>query len=424
MEHRRLRILFAIIALFAFGVIIWYFLFSAPQSAPTIDTTNNPLPIRTLPARFGFIFGGDDTPSTTETEVTQPGEEPFIQVWDKPTTGNVFATKQILKEEVATTTVGTTTVTTTKTVRATTTVLMFVDRGTGYVYGHDMDSHTTYQITNTTIPGVYDAYIWANGTKILLRYLDSDRRSIITLTADIPIVQAGRDPLQFENSTLLPKGVNSVAVSASSNALSYVVPNDNGSSIYTLTAKGITQTNSSFGEWLLSYGGEQLYATTKASAYVEGSTYILPSFVRVVGDKTGLVSIASKNNLILSSMWAQDGLRTFTTINGTLTISSSRTLASKCASGDTYFICGVPNELPREIEGLPDDWYQGRVQFDDDLVLLTPEGSNSIIYSFENKVRPMDVTSIRMTPKADLISFIKKQDGTLYLLNTALLNNG
>ena len=142
MEHRRLRILFAIIALFAFGIVMWYFLFSQPKSAPTLETTANPLSLRDLPARLGFIFNGNDATSTTETEVTLPGNEPLFRVWDKPATGNTFATKEILKEITATTTSGTTTTSVTKTIRATTTVLLFVDRVTGYVYGHDMDSHT------------------------------------------------------------------------------------------------------------------------------------------------------------------------------------------------------------------------------------------------------------------------------------------
>ena len=225
MEHRRLRILFAIIALFAFGIVMWYFLFSQPKSAPTLETTANPLSLRDLPARLGFIFNGNDATSTTETEVTLPGNEPLFRVWDKPATGNTFATKEILKEITATTTSGTTTTSVTKTIRATTTVLLFVDRVTGYVYGHDMDSHTTYQISNTTVPGVYDAYIWANGTKVLMRYLDTDRETIVSLMADIPNVQPGRDAQPLERTTLLPKGATSVAVSASSNALSYLLPN-------------------------------------------------------------------------------------------------------------------------------------------------------------------------------------------------------
>lgn len=422
MEHRRLRILFAIISLFAFAIIVWYFLFSTPTPAPTLETTANPLSLRDLPARLGFIFSGNTASSTTETEVTYPGDEPFIQVWDKPSTGNTFTTKAILKEEIATSTKGTTTETFSKTVRATSTILMFVDRVTGYVYGYDMDSHSTYQITNTTVPGVYDAYIWANGTKVIMRYLDTDRETIIGLMADIPNVQPGRDPQALENATLLPKGVSSVAVSASSNLLSYLVSTSNGSSVYTVSSKGISRTDSPFATWSLFYGGEQLYATARPSAYVEGMTVALPSFARIIGERTGLSSIGSKSGTLLSSMWSQEGLRSFITRNGETIPLSVNTIASKCGSADAFFICGVPQSIPDEFEGMPDDWYQGRAQFDDTLTLVNTNGNTSVLYSFDQKYAPIDVTSISSTPRGDLISFIKKQDGSLFLLNTNLLN--
>lgn len=426
MQHRRLLILFALISLFAFGVIVWYFLFSAPKSAPTLDGTVNPLGIRDLPARLGFIFQGNAPDTTTETEVTLPGSEPFSKIWDKPTTGNIFVSRQILKEVVATTTIGTTTSASVRTVRATTTVLMFVDRITGYVYGHDMETHTTYQISNTTLPGVYDAYIWSGGNKILFRYLDTDRKTIISVLADIPNVQAGRDPEPLIGTTLLPKNVSSVAVSASLNELSYLVPNDVGSSMYTISSRGTSRVvDSPLSEWMLSYGGEQLYATTKPSAYLEGLTVTLPSFTRVVGEKTGLMTTPGRGGVELNSMWSQSGLATFSSNKGTLLPLSVKTIASKCSAVETpYFICGIPTTISERQEGLPDDWLQGRMSFEDTLVVINgATGDSYTLFSFGEKYGPMDVTSIRTGRQSEFISFIRKQDGNLFLLNTSLLSD-
>lgn len=424
MEHRRLQILFALVALFAFGVIVWYFLFSTPTSAPTLTGTNNPLSIKDLPARLGFIFQGNSPQTTTETEVTDPAKDPFIKVWDKPSTGNAFVTRTILKEIIATSTIGTSTVSTVKTVRATTTILMFVDRTTGYVYGHNIETGVTYQISNTTIPGVHDAYIWAGGNRVAMRYLNPDKKTVVSILATIPDVQEGRDAQPLVGVTNLPNNISSLAVSASRASLSYVVPNDSGASIYTITTKGTTRVaDSPFTEWLISYGGEQLYATTKASAYVEGTTVVLPSFSRVVGDKTGLTSTPGVSGTVLNSMWSKNGLSTFATKGGILVQFAAQTLASKCApSGTQYFLCGVPKTLPSGDEGLPDDWYQGRVSFDDHLVLLDTKNGNSInLYSFDTKDTPMDVTNLSLSAKSDLVSFIRKQDASLFLLNTNLL---
>lgn len=424
MEHRRLMILFALISLFAFGVIVWYFLFSKPEPEPTIEGTANPLSVRDLPARFGFIFQSEAPEQTTETEVTPPEAQAFVRVWDKPTTGNVFVSRPILKEIMATTTVGTTTAFTARTVRATTTILMFVDRITGYVHGHDVETGKTYQITNTTVPGVYDAYIWSGGTKVLMRYLDTDRKTILSLLATIPNVQEGRDPEPLKDTTTPPQGITSVAVSQNLSKVSYLVPNDLGASVYTMSSSGVAKVaDTPFSEWILSYGGESLYATTKPSAYVEGMTVSLPSFTRLVGEKTGLLSKPSSGGVMLSSMWARSGLILFGAQGDKTSISEVKTLATKCAPfASAAFVCGVPKTIPSGREGLPDDWFQGVLSFDDKLMTVDPLGGDwELLYEFGSTFGPMDVTSLAVAQAGELISFVRKQDGSLFLLNTRLL---
>ena len=424
MEHRRLQILFALIALFAFGVIIWYFLFSKPESAPTLQTPTSAFSLRDLPARFAFIFQGDEPDTNTETEIIPASAIPFNRIWDAPSTGNVFVSRPILREVTSTSTVGTTTISTTKTVRATTTVLMFVDRVTGYVYGHVVESGKTYQISNTTIPGVFDAYIWAGGDRIVMRSLDADRKTIVSILASVPNVQEGRDPEPLIDTTYLPQNISSVAVSKNLSTLSYVVPGSNGSTVYSLSLRGTTRVaDSPFSEWTLSYGGEQLYATSHASAYVEGTTVALPSFSSVVGGKTGLLSTPSSNGPILNSMWTPTGLATFGVTVGKTISFTIKTLASKCAGTvSPYFICGVPQSISEGAEGLPDDWYQGRFMFSDDLFVVNAQtGESYALYSFPETYGQIDITHLTTSGGSDLISFIRKQDGSLFLLNTNLL---
>lgn len=424
MEHRRLQILFAVISLFAFGVIVWYFLFSKPETAPTLQTPTSAFSLRDLPARFAFIFQGDNPDSNTETEVTPAGAIPFTRISDNPATGNIFVSRPILREVTSTSTVGTTTISTTKTVRATTTVLMFVDRVTGYVYGHSIESGKTYQISNTTIPGIFDAYIWAGGDRIVMRYLDTDRKTVVSILASVPNVQEGRDPEPLIDTTYLPQNITSVTVSKNLSTLSYVVPGSNGSTIYSLSSRGTSRVaDSSFSEWTLSYGGEQLYATSNASAYVEGTTVVLPSFSSVVGGKTGLLSTPSASGPVLNSMWTRSGLATFGVNVGKTISFTTKTLASKCiGTVSPYFICGVPQSIPEGVEGLPDDWYQGRFMFRDTLSVINAQsGETYTLYSFPENYGEIDVTHLATSVNSDLISFIRKQDGTLFLLNTNLL---
>jgi hypothetical protein len=423
MEHRRLMILFAALSLFALGVILWYFLFSAPKPAPTLDLPTDPLATQNLPPRAGLIFQGNTPEVVTTTEVTDPRREPFVLIWGDPTAGNTFITKQVLRESSATTTRGTSTLSSPRTIRATTTTLLFVDRNTGHIYGYDEDVGSVYQVTNTTIPGIHDAYIWANGTRILMRYLDTDKKTIVSIMGTIPNTQATGDPEALSSMVFLPKNIGSVAVSQSTNSISYVVPNDAGGSVYTETLKGTSLTATlPFAEWDLAYGGELLYATTRASAYVEGSTILIPKMSRVVGGKTGLMTRPTSNGTMLHSMWSREGLVLFGSSGGTIVPVQVRTLASKCSPLDAaYFFCGIPKTLPSPNEGLPDDWYQGTTSFGDSLALVNAKNGESYTYfAFDEKYGDMDVTTIGISQNHGLISFIRKQDGGLYMINSSL----
>lgn len=422
------RILFAIlfVLFFAVVIIIWYFFYAKPVIAPSLTETNNPFPTQKLPPRFQFLNWGQDDTSTTTTEIIDPLSIPLVRVWDKPATGQTFIKQTILKEIIATSTVGTTTVETRKSVRASSTVLMFVDRATGYVYGYPVETGKPYQISNTIFPGIYDANIFNEGKKIMMRYVDQDKNRVVGVIANIPNVQDNEMALPLTNIQYISSKVTSMATNATHNEASYVVTSDNGSAIYTLASKGPSLVASSpFSEWLLSYGGDALYVTPKASAYVPGVTLSVPSFSQEVSEKTGLMSNPGPGGIILNSMWGVQGLATFLSNNGEIKMVNAKTLASKCAWGDKKFlVCGVPKLLPRQTEGLPDDWFQGRVSFDDDLYIIDPNtGDRFPLYTFKNEDGVFDVTNISFTQDKTLLSFTKKQDASLWMLNLNLLGS-
>jgi hypothetical protein len=87
-----------------------------------------------------------------------------------------------------------------------------------------------------------------------------------------------------------------------------------------------------------------------------------------------------------------------------------------------YLACAIPRILPQSTEGLPDDWFQGRISFEDDLAVIdTQTGERYTLYNFTEKNGIFDVTNISISDKNDLLSFNKKQDNTLWLLNTNLI---
>jgi hypothetical protein len=424
--NRKLLFVTALVLLLAIVVIVWYFFYAKPIIAPSLDGTNDPFAVSTTPKRFFFTSWASDNEetSTSTTEITQPEKEALIEVWSKPTTGQMFVAQSILREVVSTTTQGTSTVTIKNTVRSTSTLLMFVDRTTGYIYGYIPETAKQYQISNTIIPGVHDAYIFNNGKKILYRYQDQNSRSIVSLIATIPSVPPTSSALPLENMAYLPVQVTSVAVTKNSETLSYLVPGDQGSSFYTLSEKGpLLITSSPFKEWSLSYGGKTLYATSKPSAYVEGSTVQIPAFNFIIGDKTGLMSTPSESGRVISSMLSSTGLLTFLSSPDGQLVLPFKTLASKCVWGTgDFLLCAVPNTLPLKIEGLPDDWFQGRYFFKDSLMLVNQRtGDYSTLYSFDESKGAFDVTNPVLSPDNNFLTFIKKQTGSLWLLNQSLI---
>lgn len=425
--NRRILIAVIIVLLFAIGVIGWFFLYSKPTPAPSLGETKDPFSIASIPKRFNFIFKNNDEipPSVMTTEVTFAKPEVLTEIWSRPATGQTFIEQDVIKEIDATSTQGTTTISIKKLAHSTTTILMFVDRITGYVYGYNRELGKLYQISNTTIPGVHDAYIFDNGKRIVLRYADNDKNVIVGMLANIPSVNEKEQAKPLENTTYLPAQVTSVAVNKNKTLLSYLVSGDSGVAVYTVSPKGvILVANTPFKEWSLSYGGEALYATSKPSAYTEGQTAYLPSFESVVSGKTGLQSNPSERGVFLNSMWSAQGLKTFLSVGSNLAVLTIKTLASKCTWGRRDFlICAVPQLLPKNTEGLPDDWFQGRFSFDDSFFTVDIKTSNvSPFYSFDTtKYGLFDVVGISLSQDNTFISFNKKQNSSLWLLDTNLM---
>lgn len=429
MRDRKIFLILGVAILFAFLVVVWYFFKASPSSNPDINNPTNPFgpsaPSRPRGEFINKFINGlfDNNPVTDER--VPASERTLVQIWDKPTAGYTFVTREIMIDGTSTPAVGTSTVTKlSKPIKKTVEYLMFVDRITGHIYGYSKDGMAPFQITNTTIPGIYDAYITQNGTKVFMRYFDKDANVIKTIVANIPSFIEGADPHSLSNLKSLQDNVSSFAVSESSNYFSYVVPSNYGSSVYTVDSKDIsTSFSSPLREWSLVYGGETPYITNKPSAYLEGSTFSLPKNVYIVGGKTGLMSLPNKTGeLTLSSMWSTSGLITFvsskkTGVSNTLNV---KTISSKCVWMDAVkFLCGVPLTLTSGEEGFPDDWLQGNVSFSDNLFLfdLNNKESSIILSLSEEGGNPFDIIKPQVNKNLTSLLFTNKQNGSMWLVN-------
>lgn len=421
--NRKLLIATTLVFLFVIVVLVWYFFYAKPVIAPSLSGTNDPLLGNQLPPRYQFLGNEEEGEQTSFTEVTQTPEDPLIRVWDKPTTGQRYVVDQVLREETATTTQGTSTIEIKRSVRATTTVLLFVDRGTGYVYGYSPDNNSVFQITNTVISGVYDAYIFNGGKRVIMRYSEAENAAIVAVIATIPSFTPGGVPSPLEKIEYLNSEVMSVAVSEKGDEASYAVKTGTGSAFYKVKeGEPSLIASSPFGEWDLSYGGSSLYATTRPSAYATGVTVSLPSFITVISERAALMVKPSSASFV-GSTWTRGGIISFISNKSGQQALTLRTLASKCGWGSNGFLlCATPKTFPQGSLYLPDTWFQGVVRFED---TLTAVDTTSLVeypfFSFEERYGLFDITSIVISEDNTFISFINKRNGELWMLKRNLL---
>ncbi len=430
MRDRKIFLVLILTIIFAFGIVVWYFFGSKNTPNPSIATPTNPFGNAESRPGSEFVkrFTSSSPETETETERIPASERALVQVWDKPVGGYAFVTREIMVEGTTTPSLSTSTPQKLpKPYKKTVQYLMFVDRITGNIYGYNKESPTPFQITNTTVPGIYDAYIVQNGTKVFMRYLDQESGAIKTTMATIPYFIEGADPHSLTDIKSLQDNISSFAVSGSSNIYSYIVPSYYGSSFYTINQKGVTSViTSPLREWSIVYGGETPYVTNKPSAYLEGSTYSLPKQEYVLGGKTGLISLPNVDgSKVMASMWSSGGLSTFVSSKKTgLAAFELKTIASKCAWLDlSKLLCGIPTTIQTGNEGLPDDWFQGTVAFSDDLYLVDADNfTSSGIYNLSNESNnSFDVIRPKIDDKKTFMAFTNKQGGSLWLVNLSLV---
>ena len=114
MRDRKIFLILSIAILFAFLVVVWYFFKATPTSNPSINTPTNPFGPGAVSRPRGefitnFINGilGNNTANTDER--IPASERTLIQIWEKPTAGYNFVTREIMIDGTSTQQTGTST---------------------------------------------------------------------------------------------------------------------------------------------------------------------------------------------------------------------------------------------------------------------------------------------------------------------------
>lgn len=299
--------------------------------------------------------------------------------------------------------------------------IRYVSRQSGFVY-EIKNKDLPVQISNIFIPNIYEASFLDNNNTALLRYLQSDNKTIGTYTVPIP-------PENTDGSRTQKQGVFFV-----NNILTFA-PSPDSKELAELTVKsGVATINtvnsvekqkkellvSPLKEWIISWPqSKTLYLQTKAAGTVEGFLYKVDRterrLRRVVGNVLGMTTLVSPSGEYV--IYSESQGKSFKTkilntkTGGVKTIGLS-ILPEKCTwLKNEDLICAGNTSVPEGV--YPDAWYAGLVTFSDGLYhIYTQNNVFDVIY--DNSNESFDMTNIQVDEETNELYFINKTTGSLW----------
>lgn len=305
--------------------------------------------------------------------------------------------------------------------------LRYVDKINGNIHQTFADKISESKFTNTVILNVEEAMFSRDGLHVIMRYLKSDGKTIVSYAGKLEKELLGADYISTTELTgdFLPENITDLSINALSSKMFYLFNNKDYTVGINASLSGEKKTqvfDSPYSEWLSQYVNEStITITTKAASDIPGFIYkINPNkkdFEKVLGPVAGLTTLTSPDgNLIL---YADDSLTLYlyNIITESTKKISIKTLPEKCAWNEdsTKIYCAMPRDITTE--PLPDSWYQGVVSFSDQIWVIDAETLNTgLILDPLQTSNGEDIDGIKLTILDEYLFFVNKKDNFLWEL--------
>lgn len=403
-----------VLTLIAAGVYYWFFYSKVPQqntNGISIDNGFNPITSGNLPTNTNNQTVNNGDTENNNTEQNTNNEEfklpKLRQISSAPVAGYVASST------------------------ASSSLVRFVDRGTGHVYEAENISDKINKISNTTLPKIYEAYGNKNGTNFILRYLKNDSDIISNFYAELrKTASTTETPFEIKGKFISPDIKQVVISPMGDKAFTWNIENGSGSGYISafdektkvkISDFPFTQVNIDWPE------NSTLIVSTKPSA-------LSSSYIYSIDTKNGSYKSISSGVKGLSGKVSHDGLNMLSSfknndnfITSVLNIKSGssqelifKTLSEKCVwsniKKDELF-CAVPTEIPDAI--YPDDWYKGSVSFIDQIWHVNTTTGEVRLLANLTKLsnKAIDAINLTLDPKEITLYFINKEDLNLWALD-------
>jgi len=305
-------------------------------------------------------------------------------------------------------------------------LVRYVERTTGNVYESNPEEVETTRITNTTIPGVYEAVWNKDADAVILRYLDEND---VIKTFNARIVSGSA--LSVLDGRFLPDDIDFLTVDDNGENIFYTIRGDRETLLKksAFNGTGVEIVYRSFLHELLFEITQtgKIFFTTKASGLVSGLVYKLDAKDGALPEKIlrGVPGLTVNTNpsggRFLLSRGFDGGIELFSFVPETreVRLVSVTTLPEKCAWSPTrsdIVYCGVPNIISKEI--YPDSWYQGKVSFSDNIweIDVSRDTTRKLTSLDSESDFAIDVINPAISEFGEYLFFINKKDSSLWSL--------
>jgi hypothetical protein len=295
-----------------------------------------------------------------------------------------------------------------------TSVMRYVEAGTGHVYDIDLITGQEVRVSNISVPVASEAVVSPTGDYIAVRsgYNNQNELILINLSS-----------LDNPTSTVLPNQVESFTFGFNNELLftefnlgqtegKGYLPSTGATRrlfVAPFTAHNMAWSNSSTSNHII---------FTKPAASQLGYAYEITvnGLVRLPQSGYGLAATQSNGVRFVGQL--RNGTYTSTIVgkNNQPTLSPGANIPDKCIAGlrraETYY-CASPLEI--RDANFPDSWYKGTLVSDDYLWEIRSGGSTLMTYPLRSIGRSLDMINLSLSPDEEMLYFVNKTDRTLWL---------
>lgn len=322
------------------------------------------------------------------------------------------------------------------------TTIVYMDKATGHLYALESENLAipARQITNTTIPKVNQFFAGQtkDGLMVIARYLKGDQIQNFSASL-VNSFGSSTEPFRFDRDetaelrgAFLGPNIYEIIAAPRQDRIFYLekTPNNQGSVGYLAKWDGSGKSlvfSSPLIEWLAAWPNDNTLALqTKTSSAVGGSLYLIDLKTKkdrlVFSDIPGLSTRVNPN----AKKTLYSGNTTQGTVFGVYALADNffnrlpvTTLAEKCvwSQNNVTIYCAVPQRLSG---ALPEDWYQGKISFADNIWKIDTETKQAeIIYnpSIARLGQEIDATLLFLNSDETTLFLIDKRDQELWALN-------